>query len=78
MLLVLGGARLACHWPRVAPGVRRGTARGVWRVVQARRSARPVWLGGSRAFHFRLYYFAKAKIGLRNLVIEAIETHFPL
>ena len=33
VLLVLGGALLARHWPRVAPGARRGTARGVWRVV---------------------------------------------
>ena len=28
-----GGALLACHWPHVAPGARRCTARGVWRVV---------------------------------------------
>ena len=52
-LLVLGGALLARHWPRVAPGARRGTARGVWRVVAHAQSG---WVALGRCI-FRLYFF---------------------
>ena len=53
VLLVLGGALLARHWPRVAPGARRGTARGVWRVVAHVQSG---WVALGRCI-FRLYFF---------------------